>query len=85
MWLLGISSKYGLKVTVLELVMVAVIAGKCIGGSLGTVNSMVPYMNDAGYDKRMCGLVKSSNLECLVLCILKNFDTFHCGLTMPSM
>ena len=42
----GISSKSGLKGTVLELVMVSIIAGKYIGALLGTVNSTMPILND---------------------------------------
>ena len=56
-----ISSICGLKVTVLELVMMSIIAGKFIGASLGTVNSTIPNLDDVGYDKRMSELVKSSN------------------------
>ena len=37
-----------LKVTVLELVMVSIIAGKFIGASLGTINSTIPNLNDVG-------------------------------------
>ena len=51
----------GLKVTVLEFLMMSIIAGKFIGASLGTVNSTIPNLDDAGYDKRMSGLVKSLN------------------------
>ena len=42
----GISSICGLKVTVLELVMVSIIAGKFIGALLGTVNSTIPNLNN---------------------------------------
>ena len=38
----------GLKVTVLELVMVSIIAGKFIGVSFGTVNSTMSNLNDVG-------------------------------------
>ena len=43
-----ISSMCGPKVTVLEFVMVSFIAGKCIGASLGTVNSTILNFNDVG-------------------------------------
>ena len=51
----------GLKVTVLELVLVSIIAWKFISASLGTVNSTIPNLNDVVSDKRMSGLVKSSS------------------------
>ena len=57
----GISSICGLKMTVLEFVMVSIIAGKFIGTSLGTINSTIPNLNDARKDKRMSGPVKSLN------------------------
>ena len=38
----------GLKVTVLELVMVSIIAGKFIGALLGTINSTMPNLDDVG-------------------------------------
>ena len=42
-----------LKVTVLGLVMASKIAHKNVGDSLGTLNSTIPYLDDAGYDKRL--------------------------------
>ena len=53
MWLLllfgfwGISFNCRLKVTVLELVLVSIIAGQFVGVSVGTVNSTMPNLNDA--------------------------------------
>ena len=44
----GVSSLCWLKVTVLEFVMVSIIAGKFIGASLGTVNSTIPNLDDVG-------------------------------------
>ena len=41
--------------------MVFIIVGKFISPSLGTVDSTIPNLDDVGYDKRMSGLVKSSN------------------------
>ena len=38
----------GQKVTVLELVMVSIIAGKFIGTLLESVNSAIPNLDDAG-------------------------------------
>ena len=37
-----------LKVTVLEFVIVSIIAGKFIGAALGTVNSTIPSQDDVG-------------------------------------
>ena len=54
LWLLlscgfwGISSMCGLKVIILEFVMVSIIAGKFIGALLGTVNSTIPNLYDVG-------------------------------------
>ena len=51
----------GLKVTVLEHVMVSIIAGKFTDASWGILNSTIPNLDDVGYDKRMSWLEKSSN------------------------
>ena len=59
----GISSKCGLKVTILKLVMVSIIAVMFIGALLVTVNSTIPHLDDEGYDKRISGLEKSSNTQ----------------------
>ena len=56
----GVSSGCWLNVTVFELVMVSIIAGKFIGASLGTVNCTMPNLDEVGYDNRMSGHVKFS-------------------------
>ena len=43
------------KVTVLELVIVSIIAGKFIGALLGTVNSTIPNLDDVGMIRECLG------------------------------
>ena len=57
----GVSSRCVLKVTVLGLVTASRTAGKNVGILLGPLNSTIPNLNDAGYERRMSGLVKSLN------------------------
>ena len=47
-------------VTVLWLVMTSRVAGRIVGVLLGTLNFTIPNLSDAGYERRMSGLVKSS-------------------------
>ena len=48
-----------LKVTFFSVEMVSIVAG--VGASLGTLNSVMPNLSDAGYDNSIGGLVASSN------------------------
>ena len=56
----GTSSVCWLNVTVLEFVMVSIIARKFRGASLGTVNCTIPNHDEVGQDNRIFGLVESS-------------------------
>ena len=48
-----------LKVTFFSMEMVSIVAG--VDASLGTLNSMMPNLSDAGYDNSIAVLVVSSN------------------------